>query len=455
MAEQSLPLSMTPARSHPEKLRLERTDSLFSNFPNSARDRLVRGVGWSTVGGVVTQGGSFVGSVILARILGKYAFGQLAMILTTVIASSCLAGLGLGITATKYVSEYRITQPQRLGGLLALSSLTALLAAVGFSIGLVWIAPSLALGLGEPSVMTFNLRLSATYVFFTTLNGYQAGALAGFESFRSIARIGVVCGIATLILSWTLTLWLGLKGAILAQCASAFLLWLLYQIALNSECRARNIIVQYRRAWQHRSVLVRFSAPAAIGGMIAPLAMWWCNAALVRNSGYAELAVFSAVSNMRSMVLFLPALIARVTAPFLNNMLAGGDLAGYRRAFQSAVAVNGGLALMLAVVLALTGQRVLRLFGKDFRGSDSLVLILLGAVVVEVVANNLYQALFASGQLWRNLGIISVWTAVLVSFASFATPRYGATGLALSYLVAWCVSAVLYGVVARSHMTQT
>jgi len=61
--------------------------------------------------------------------------------------------------------------------------MTALLAAVGFSIGLLYLAPSLAMGLGEAGMITLNLRLSAIYVFFITLNGYQAGALAGFECF--------------------------------------------------------------------------------------------------------------------------------------------------------------------------------------------------------------------------------------------------------------------------------
>ena len=48
---------------------------------------------------------------MVARILGKGAFGQFALILSTAIAITSVAGLGLGVTATKYVSEYRTADP--------------------------------------------------------------------------------------------------------------------------------------------------------------------------------------------------------------------------------------------------------------------------------------------------------------------------------------------------------
>jgi O-antigen/teichoic acid export membrane protein len=188
--------------------------------------------------------------------------------------------------------------------------------------------------------------------------------------------------------------------------------------------------------------------------MISSLAVWWSNAALARASGYAELAVFSAVNNMRLMVLFMPLIIGRVTTPLLNNMLAAGDLWGYRKTFCGSVALNGSTALLAATVLALAGRYVLDLFGKEFAGSSALILLLLSAAALEVIAGSLYQAVFAGSSLWRQVVVNGVWAAVLIATLQRTVSRYGVSALAFSYLAAWISSVILYGVEAWRRLKQ-
>ena len=262
----------------------------------------MRGVGWNIFGGIVAQGGSFLSSVLVARLVGRSLFGQFAMIQSTVIALTSLAALGLGITATKYVSQYRTSNPERAGRILGLSSMVAVAAASCFCAGLILFAPLLAAGSG----LVVEFRLSAVYVFFITLNGYQIGALVGLESFQRMAQISFASGPLTLLMTWALTSQFGIRGAVLALGIGAFLLWLLYQIALSSEGRATGITVRYHRAWSERSALISFSVPATVSGIIGSVSIWWCNAILVRSSGYAELAIFTAINNLRLMIVFLP-----------------------------------------------------------------------------------------------------------------------------------------------------
>ena len=192
--------------------------------PDGSRSfgRLARGVAWNTLGSAVAQGGSFVSSIVVARVLGKEAFGQFAMIQSTVVALSVLAGLGLGITATKFVSEYRTSQPEKLGSILGLSSMVAWLGAICFAIGMALVGPTIS---GSLAAAT---RISTIYILFIAANAYQLGALAGFEAFPRIARIGVIYGAANVLLTWSFAHWWGLNGAVLSQGAAAFLLWLLY-----------------------------------------------------------------------------------------------------------------------------------------------------------------------------------------------------------------------------------
>jgi O-antigen/teichoic acid export membrane protein len=425
-----------------------------TGIPRSASERLLRGVGWNAAGCLIGQSASFAGSVVAARYLGKEVFGQFALVQTTVVAFSTLAGLGLGTTAMKFVSGYRTRNPEKAGIVLGLSSLVALVAAALFSSALALCAPWLVVGSTSTPALTAAMRLSAPYMFFITVNAYQMGALSGLEAFRGIARINVAYGLATLVLTWAASRWFGLRGATLAQGLSAALLWLLYHYTLRAECRRRNIAVTYRGAWSERSALYQFSIPTTTACMISSLAVWWSNAALARSSGYAALAVFSATNNMRLMVLFMPLIIGRVTTPLLNNMLAAGDLWGYRKTFCGSVALNGSTAILTATVLALAGRYILHLFGKEFAGSSALILLLLGAAALEVIASSLYQAVFAGSSLWRQVVVNGVWTVALVATLQLTVSRYGVSALAFSYLAAWSSSVILYGAEAWRRLKQ-
>ena len=416
----------------------------------SLQSRIAGSLAWSVLGSGILQGGSFLSSVLLARILGREVFGQFALIQSTVNALTYLASLGLGLTATKYISEYRATKPEKIGKLLGLSWVVVLTAGLCFSIGLAVCAPMLAVR-AEHCQITPGLRISTVCVFFQTLTGYQLGILAGFENFRSIAAIGIICGSAAPLLSWLGAVRLGLPGAVSAQCTCAVLLWLLCEMAVRAECRKRGVLVEFRGAWEERSVLTRVSIPAAACGMAGSLAAWGSNTLLARACGYSELALFTAVGNLRSLVIFLPALIFRVAAPRLNYMFAAGNLPGYSRALWGTAGVNSGLAFCCALLAFLGGRQFVHLFGKAFAGSNWLIGIILCSVVIEVAANNLYIALIASCRFWRNLAATSVWATLLLAVSAVAAPRYGSSGIAIAYLASWSAAAAIYAFEARQQ----
>jgi len=77
------------------------------------RGRFVVGAFWSVAGALISRGFLLAASVVCAWFLGKEGFGALGMIQSTTGMLGVLAGLGLGITATKYVSELRRLDPLR------------------------------------------------------------------------------------------------------------------------------------------------------------------------------------------------------------------------------------------------------------------------------------------------------------------------------------------------------
>ncbi len=94
---------------------------------DSLRGRFARGAVWSLLGALMAQGATLAASVITARLLGREQFGEYGMIQSTVGMLGIFAGLGLGMTATKFVAELRTRDPQRAGRIIALGTAAAVI----------------------------------------------------------------------------------------------------------------------------------------------------------------------------------------------------------------------------------------------------------------------------------------------------------------------------------------
>src|SRR5262249_28064949 len=106
--------------------------------------RLARGAFWSLVGSLGVRGMTLLATVVVVRLLGKEGYGELSVIQSTLGMFEVLAGLGMGLTATKYVAELRQRDPLRAGRVIALSCFAAaaagLLLASAVAVAAPWLA---------------------------------------------------------------------------------------------------------------------------------------------------------------------------------------------------------------------------------------------------------------------------------------------------------------------------
>src|SRR6266480_5058102 len=144
---------------------------------DSLRGRFARGAVWSLIGAVISQGSNLAASVITARLLGREQFGQYGMVQSTVGMFGVFAGMGLGLTATKYVAELRVINPERAGRIIALSTAVALATATTAVVALFAVAPWLAASTLNAPHLSAVLRIATGVLFLNALNGTQTGTL--------------------------------------------------------------------------------------------------------------------------------------------------------------------------------------------------------------------------------------------------------------------------------------
>lgn len=415
---------------------------------DSLRGRFARGAVWSLAGAVISQGCGLGASVITARLLGKEQFGEYSMIQSTVGMLGVFAGMGLGLTATKYVAELRETNPARAGRVIALAQAAASAAGLVAVAALLFLAPWLAARTLNAPYLSTGLRLGACLLLLNALTGVQTGILAGFEAFRTIARVNLVRGVLTFPLAVAGVFVWGLRGAVLALDAAAIVGWILNDIAVRAECRRAAVPIGWRTFWSDRFILWRFSLPAFLGGVLTSPAMWAASSILVHQpDGYSEMGIFGAANQWRTAVAFLPSLLAQ---PLLSMLSALGlkDVRTFQKLLRANLAFTLAVSSLTAVPLILGSSWLMKACGKDFRsGTAALVFLAIGTVISSTTAV-IGQAIASLDRMWWGFALNFLWAVVLLAGAALLVPAYGATGLAGAFLAAYGVHAVSVGAYA-------
>ena len=418
--------------------------------------RLAHGAFWSMTGAGLSQGMLLLSSIVVARILGKEQFGEFGIINNTVGMFSVFAGFGLGMTATKYVAEFRARDPLRAGRIIALSSLVSMATGALFMAVLLLIAPWLAEKTLSAPQLTGLLRMSSGFLFFGALGGAQTGALAGFEAFRTIARLNVITGLLSLPLLAGGVYCFGLVGGVIGLVIGTAFNCLLNSFALRDEMARGGIPRGYAGCSGEKRILIGFSMPTVLAGILVNPVNWICAAMLVNQpSGYGEMGLYSAASSWQKAILFLPGSLNAIALPMLSDYFGADRKDHFRKALRYNLILNGGSALAAAFLITLASPFIMRSYGAGF-AVGKLVLVILSFSTVLVAVNSVAGSAIAStGRPWLGFIFNLFWGVVLVTTAHFLVPIYGATGLALSMLFSYilhsCWQMFYVGRVCRSR----
>jgi len=414
--------------------------SLFARVHRSdIGGRLAKGTFWSVLGGVVSRSLLLAAYVLVARLLGREAYGEFGMIRSTTAMFLVFAGFGLGTTASKHVAQFRTTDADRAGRLIGLSLAFALVSGAVVAGTVVLAAPWFSAHIISAPHLTGLLRLGGIVLFAGALYGAQRGALVGLEAFQSIATLNLLEGVFALLALGTLTLLMGLRGAVFALVLIGFFRCVTSHILMHHCALRAGIRITFRAVAQEWPILWHFSLPAALSGLMVSPVMWACNAMLVNQpGGYGQLGVFEAANQWRIAILFIPTMVAQVALPMLSNLWGENDRRRYNKVFKYNVLLSAGITGLAALLVIIFAMPIMRSYGPGFE-SGLWVLIVLAISSVLVAVNSVVGQVIASkDHMWAGFFLNLLWGCALLAMTwVFLKLEYGAVGLALANLIAY------------------
>lgn len=412
------------------------------NENTSLKGKLIYGLFWNLLSAVSSQGFPIIAAIITARLLGTTGYGQLGIINSSITLFSTFAGLGLGITATRYIAQFHQTDPERTGRIIGLTNTFGAISGTIMCIILFIIAPWLATNMLAAPELTTELRIVSILLIFNTLIGIQSGTISGFGAFKNLARISIVQGVVASFLTITGVYFFGLMGAVVALVINSAVNLILYRISIKNLVKEFKIKIDYLKSWEEKNIVWELSLPSMLSGVMVGPVVWIANIIIVNNpGGYAQLGLFNAADQWRSALNFLPIVIGGVLLPMVS-----ANINKENKALETVnVLASWVMVIIIALPLISFPEIIALFYGQDYSSTvflQSISLMMLVSCMLsykdgisrKLVAKNLMWWGFLSNMVWglSFLGLIMI------------LKNLGSLGLALSYIISYGINTVIF-----------
>lgn len=397
---------------------------------------------WSIAGSIVSKTIVFVTWVIIGRILGSSDYGNFGIIRDTVIMFSSFAGLGLGLTASKFVAEFLHSDKEKSGRIIGLTILFGIIAGLIIGGGVFVFSPTISLSILNNPEFTIDLRMASIMLFFTSLNGAQIGALQGLQAYKIIARINIWQAVSCAPILLVASYYGGVHGSVASFTFYNVIICFFSHVALNKTLKNNNVKVNIKDCLKEKELIWTYSLPAFLGGLIITPMKWISEVILINvPEGSRQLGIFMAAQTLGSMFLMFTAML---NAPFLTTMAKYKNENINNSFNRFNIIAPWAIGVYITLPFMLFPEIGEYIWGKDFAGSEfrlcfvitmffNLIMMYKQGLSRIISVYNLQWLGALSNLLWGLTLLLSMWLL----------KGYGAVGLAGSYVIAYIVNTVV------------
>jgi len=446
-------------------------DSSFRRL--GLRTFLLKGASLIALATLLERGFLFLANVFSARIAGAEHFGAYGLALQTAGFMASQAGLGIGMVACRFAAEYPV------GHALNRDFVHRI---IHLSVGLAFLASILMLAFAWPLANWFYnkpvfFRVLVITIFsapaFVMLDAVR-GLLIGVSYYRGMVILSTIFGISMLILMP----WAAIRGArwmVLTHAVCSFMTCLSLLILLNHKFHLK--LLSFGSSQVPLWPMLRFGILQVGTGTAVSLVMMTMMAMLVRYAsreemiatallplgvivqqgtvwlvtiglsyypifGFREVGYYNAASSVRNIASILPGMLHQTMISLMTNK-RGDEFGGANRVLL----INTWMSAFFLIPVTSLGLIFMPwflpfFFGRGFMEGVMPACFLLAVGLIHMVAQPAVNRLTILSP--RAVMIAHVfWIVSALGSAFFLAPMLGATGVALSLLIAHSVAALV------------
>lgn len=405
--------------------------------------RMMRGAFWSFTGNALAKVITLVAGIVCAHILTKEEYGEYGMVYSTINMFVVFGSAGLGVTATKYIAEYKVICKKKAGSIYLLTNRFAFLTGFLTTLVVLFMADYLSSVTLKAPHLANCIRIGALMLFVTIMNGAQNGVLLGFEDFRSRAINTLLGSAAESFFLLVGAYYFGVFGAVLGYGMGYLVLYFCNFFSIKKGLKANGFTRDDLHVKKEDfPILYTFSIPAALSSILVGPAFWVSRTFLVQENGFTELAIYEAANYWNAIILFIPAAVTQIVLPILTS-IPKDNSAQFWKVLKVNLYLNTGVAFILALVASLLSPFLMASYGKGYSDHFAVLIILVFSTVFCVASTVVGNSIISTGKMWFGFLFNIMWSLLFVTFSwLFINKGFGAIGISYAMLIAYVLHTI-------------
>lgn len=400
--------------------------------------RMVKGAFWSLSGTVVAKLFVLISGILCAHILSNNEYGQFGMVRSTINLFVTLGSAGMGVTASKFISEYHANDKTQIHSIYCLTNGFAFITGLIITLIILIIAPYIATNILNSQELINPLRIGALLLFVTVNNGAQNGTLSGLEDFKAIAFNTLYGSLAESVFMLLGAYYGGVYGAVLGFGIGYLVIYVANHISIKRDFYKIGIPTsKFTILKEHFKILYTFSLPAALSSCMTAPVFFLVRAMLASHDGFEAVAIYEAADQWRTIVLFIPASIAQIVLPLLSSLSSkGADT--YWKVLNINLVLNVTVATIVTLFVSICSPWIMRLYGSAYVSNYLTLVLLISSTIFTSAATVVGAALQSRAKTWTGLCFNILW-ALLTIFLThiFLNKGLGANAISLAFLLSY------------------
>lgn len=399
--------------------------------------KIASGAFWSIFGTSISKFIVLVASIVCANILGPKGFGELGIIRSTINMFVIFGTAGMGVTATKYISQYLKSNLEKVGTIFTILNIFTFISGLVISSFVIIFSPSISEFLNEPE-LCFSIKFGGLLLFFSIVNGCYNGSMLGYENFKALAINTFASSLIEAVFVIAGAYYGGRVGALIGYGIGIMSLTVFNRLSVRKLFKASGVKANYSNLHiGDFKVLYQFSLPAALSSFIVVPSYWVARALLANRSGFEEVGIYEAAEQWRTIILFIPSALSNIILPMLSGYQSSNDSYSYKKAFYINLWLNVSVSILVSTIVILFSSLILGAYGQGF-GNRFTFIALVCSTIFSSFATVVGVAIVSKGRAWQGFCFNMVWALNFLGLTYiFIKKGMGSSGVSLACLIAY------------------
>lgn len=394
---------------------------------------------WAAAGDGASRIMILLSFVCAARILGSHEYGQFGLVRSTILMFTNLGGLGLGLTANRYLAQYYRSDSRFCGQVIGSSYVLAIWAGLVITTALLLLSGDISSKLLTSPDMQRSFRIGSLAMLFSTVMGAQIGILQGLHAYRQLALGNFILGALGVAFVVGGAFVYRVDGAIAGLVVQQALACGFFAFLINREARQQSIDRYVYSLTGLGGIFWSFSLPVALMSIcIAPF-KWFGETIVAQRAGFGELGIFHGAMAVSSVLI---AVSSTINAPLISiaSQAVGDKHAPTEKAQYFNLYGSWFLFLVFSLPFLLLPGLAPVFFGATFAtvSFQQTNLLLLTYSALLIYYQGITRLMTLSGGMWLGFAT-NLIEGIALLVAIWFLAHEGASGLAKAFVISYLV----------------